>query len=109
MNYMTSGTVTSPAEPVTMVRIANVAFVENTLIIRLTDGRALHLEMQEYAWLRWLLKATPEQRSLWTIVPSGGGVWWPELDEGIELQPLLDRQPLARINQAAPANGEHVR
>jgi hypothetical protein len=50
--------------------------------------------MSRYLWLNWLLKANLEQRNRWEIMPSGGGVWWDELDEGIELQPLLDLQPL---------------
>jgi hypothetical protein len=45
--------------------------------------------------MAWLRNASAEQRSRWEIVPSGGGVWWPELDEGIELQPLLDLQSLS--------------
>ena len=94
MNYTTYGTVSFPVEPMKIVQIANVAFADETVIIHLNDGRALHLAMPHYPWLRWLLSATPEQRSQWTIVPSGGGVWWPELDEGIELQHLLDLQPL---------------
>jgi hypothetical protein len=55
---------------------------------------AILLDMIKYRWLRWLLEAAPEKRSRWEIVPSGGGVWWTELDEGIELQPLFDLQPL---------------
>jgi hypothetical protein len=94
IKIMTYGTVTFPAEPANIVQIADVAFEDETLIIGLTDGRSLHLAMPHYAWLRWLLQATPEQRRQWTIVPSGGGVWWPELDEGIELKHLLDLQPL---------------
>lgn len=105
MNYMSFGTTTFPVEPMTIVRIAQVAFAEETLIIRLNDGRALHLEMAHYPWLHWLWQASPEQRSQWIIVPSGGGVWWSELDEGIELQHLLDLQPLVRVNQAATVNG----
>ena len=108
MSYMTSGIATFPVEPHSTVRIASVAFAEETLIIRLADGRALHLAMPDYAWLRWLWQATPEQRSQWTIVPSGGGVWWPDLDEGIELQHLLDRQPLVRTNQASTVAGDLV-
>lgn len=105
MNYMTSGIPTFPVEPITIVRIAQVAFAEETLIIRLNDGRALHLEMSHYPWLGWLWQASSEQRSQWIIVPSGGGVWWPELDEGIELQHLLDLQPLVRVNQTSIVNG----
>lgn len=94
MSYSTYGTNTLLAEPRKLVQIASIAFVNDTLILRLSDGRAIHVEMPRHSWLGWLHKATPEQRGRWEIVPSGGGVWWPELDEGIELQPLLDLQPL---------------
>ncbi|MCB0199582.1 MAG: DUF2442 domain-containing protein, partial [Anaerolineae bacterium] len=62
--------------------------------LRLSDGRILQLEMSQHPWLRWLLDATSEQRQQWEIVPSGGGAWWPELDDGVELQPLLDVKSL---------------
>ncbi len=94
MNYSTYGMGTLPAEAVKLVQIASVAFVDDMLALRLSDGRILQLDMRQHSWLRWLLEATPEQRELWEIVPSGGGVWWPELDEGVELQPLLDMQSL---------------
>lgn len=83
-----------PDESVKLVKIAGVVFVDDTLVLRLSDGRVLQLGMTQYEWLRWLLDATPEQRQYWEIVPSGGGVWWPELDEGVELQPLLNMQSL---------------
>lgn len=94
MSYSTYGTNISPAEPVKLVRIASVAFAGDTLLLHLSDGRTVQLEMHQYTWLRWLLQATPAQRNDWEIVPSGGGVWWPELDEGVELQPLLAMQSL---------------
>lgn len=94
MNYTISGMTTSPAESFETVRIADVLVETDNLILRLNDGRAILLDMRLYPWLQWLLNATPEQRRRWEIVPSGGSVWWTELDEGIELQPLLDMQPL---------------
>ncbi len=94
MNYMRYGTNTFPAESVTIVKIVNITFEQENVIIHLGDGRAIQLKISQYPWLRWLLNATPEQRKAWEIVPSGGGVWWSMLDEGIELQPLLDLQPL---------------
>jgi hypothetical protein len=93
MNYSTYGITTSQGE-LKLAQITRVGFIGDTLAIRLNDGRSIHLDMADYTWLAWLLKATPEQRSQWEIVPSGGGVWWAELDNGIELQPLLDMQPL---------------
>ncbi len=77
-----------------LITLIKVAFSVDTLMLRLSDGRVLQLEMSRLSWLRWLLDATPEQRQLWEIVPSGGGVWWPELDDGVELQPLLGVQSL---------------
>ncbi len=94
MSYTTYGTATFQVEPMKFVRVTSLSFAGETLIIRLNDGRAILLDMPQYSWLRWLLDATPQQRSCWEIVPSGCGVWWPELDNGIELQPLLDMQPL---------------
>ena len=94
MNSTTNGTATFPGNLANLTQIANVTFVEATLVIQLSDGRAIQLELARYSWLRWLLKATPEQRSRWEIVPTGGGVWWPDLDDGIELRPLLDMQSL---------------
>lgn len=94
MSYSTSGTLTFPGELTETVKINKVAFENDQIIIYLTDYRAIHLSMSQYPWLRWLRQATSEQRSHWEIVPSGGGVWWEELDEGIELQPLLDSKPL---------------
>jgi len=95
MSYSTYGTNTLPAEAVKLVQIASVVFAGDTLMLRLSDGRIVQLEMHQHAWLRWLLQATPEQRNDWEIVPSGGGVWWPNLDDGVELQPLLDMHSLS--------------
>lgn len=95
MNYSTFGTPTFQAEPIKFVRVADVSFQEKHITLTLTDGRAIQLNMTKFAWLAWLLNADQAQRSRWEIVPSGGGVWWPELDEGIELGPLLDLQSLS--------------
>ena len=101
MNSMTYGTSTSPAEliiPSSMAasaRIADIRVDQKSVTLYLDDGRAILLDLSRYDWLRWLYSATPEQQADWEIVPSGGGVWWLPLDNGIELQPLLDRQLLA--------------
>lgn len=94
MNSTSYGTAISPANVNDRVRIEHVAVVDDALIIDLNDGRVIQLQLARYMWLRWLFVANSEQRSRWEIVPSGGGVWWPDLDNGIELQPLLDMQPL---------------
>lgn len=82
------------ADSEVMTQVASVSIEQDTLTLRLSDGRCIQLEMRRYPWLAWLVAATSEQRSQWEVVPSGGGVWWPKLDDGVELQPLLDMQPL---------------
>ncbi|MFZ1755832.1 MAG: DUF2442 domain-containing protein, partial [Caldilineaceae bacterium] len=94
MSYSTYGMNTLPNEAVRLAQITNITFENDLMVVHLTDGRALQLDMNQHAWLRWLLNATPEQRQSWEIVPSGGGVWWPDLDDGVELQPLLDMQAM---------------
>ncbi len=94
MSDSTYGTNTLPTETVNLAKIASVTFESDLLMLCLSDGRTLQLDMHRYAWLRWLLNATSAQRKAWEIVPSGGGVWWLDLDDGVELQPLLDMQSM---------------
>jgi hypothetical protein len=44
--------------------------------------------------LKWLAKATPEQRAKWTIEPGGFAIYWEELDDGIEISHLLSMRAL---------------
>ncbi len=57
------------------------------LILKLTDGRRLLIPREELAELK---DATVEQASNITIVPTGSGVWWPQLDDGLYLPEFLD-------------------
>jgi hypothetical protein len=59
------------------------------LMLRLSDGRRLLIPREE---LDELKNATPEQASELFIVPSGTGVWWPQLDDGIYLPNLLEER-----------------
>ena len=77
----------------TKVSAVNVRFAEATLYIRLSDGREIGVPLDHY---KWLADATSEQKSHWTIEPTGFAVYWEELDDGIELVHLLDEHPLIR-------------
>jgi len=46
-------------------------------------------------WLKWLAQATPKQRANWSLEPGGYAIYWPDLDDGIEVCHLLDTQPIA--------------
>ena len=85
---------TSPDRATDQVRTAGVRFVEDTLIVQLSDGRELSVPLNRSDWLKWLRDATPEQRANWSIEPRGFAVYWEDLDDGIELNHLLSLQPI---------------
>jgi hypothetical protein len=72
-----------------------VRFIDNILLVSLSDGREVSLPIERIEWLNWLVKATPQQRSKWSIEPGGFAIYWDELDDGIEVRHLLGMQPLA--------------
>ena len=59
------------------------------LMLKLTDGRRLLIPREELGELK---NATPEQATELFIVPSGTGVWWPQLDDGIYLPDFLEHR-----------------
>ncbi len=73
----------------------DVKFINGALSITLNDGREINVPIEKVDWLSWLLNATAEQRSKWSIEPNGYAIYWEELDDGIEICHLLDMQPLA--------------
>ncbi len=60
----------------------------------LSDGRELSVPLDRVAWLRWLSKASREQRAKWSLEPDGFAIYWEELDDGFEISRLLAMQPL---------------
>ncbi len=78
-----------------IVRATNVRFVNDMLYVALGDGREVGLSFRKTAWLKWLARATPKQRSQWTIEPLGDAIYWNELDDGIEVCHLLVEQSVA--------------
>ncbi len=71
------------------VTAKNVFFEEDLLHIQLSDQREIIIPLEAIDWLNWLKKASPEQRSHWEIEPGGFAIYWPDLDDGIEIEHLL--------------------
>lgn len=86
---------TSPARASDEVGAASLRFADDTLILVLDDGRELSLPLARIPWLRWLHEATAVQRANWTLEPRGFAVYWPDLDDGIEIRHLLGLGRLA--------------
>jgi hypothetical protein len=71
-----------------------VRFDKNMLYVSLNDRREICLPFDRIDWLDWLAKATPEQRTNWSLESGGFAIYWDDLDDGIEVCHLLSMQPL---------------
>ncbi len=85
---------TSAAKPPIDVEAVDVFVDADRLRILLSDGRQVSVPLRTVPWLSWLAEATPEQRSNWAIEPGGFAVFWPDLDDGVEVGHLLERHAL---------------
>ena len=82
---------------VNQVKAQSVRFVDDDLVLELSESRQVWLPMNKIKWLDWLFKATPEQRSQWSILPHGYGVYWDMLDDGFEVEHALSQASLIPI------------
>jgi hypothetical protein len=80
---------TSAASVVAEAAATRVRFEGDRLTISLDDGRELSLDLDRIPWLRWLREAPPEQRGRWQVEPGGFAVYWPDLDDGLEVRHVL--------------------
>ena len=69
------------------VRAVKIWFDENDLWLELDDARKLSVPL---SYFPRLLHATPELRNQFEISGGGTGIHWPELDEDISVQGLLN-------------------
>ncbi len=71
-------------------RAKDVRFSTDTLSVDLMDGRTITVPLM---WYPRLFRATPEQRSNWTICGDGYGIHWPDIDEDLSTEGLLRGAP----------------
>ncbi|HET7462147.1 MAG TPA: DUF2442 domain-containing protein [Longimicrobium sp.] len=68
------------------------------LIVDLIDGRTISVPL---AWYPRLLHATPEQRANWQVAGAGFGIHWPDVDEDLSTEGLLQGLPAPRASFTA--------
>ncbi len=73
-------------------------FTEDEMIVRLKDGRTLHLPL---VWYPSLEQATPAERSRFEIIGDGEGFHWPDLDEDLSVLGFLQGIRLDNTPHAA--------
>jgi hypothetical protein len=64
----------------------SVSFSEDSLTVRLDDGRCLSVPL---AWYPRLLHGTVAERENYELIGEGEGIHWPQLDEDISVEGLL--------------------
>src|SRR6266498_3150127 len=88
----------------TETRIARVEVSDETITAHLADGRVISVPL---AWSWRLSDATPVQRANWRLIGDGHGVHWPDVDEDISAEGMLNGIPGPRPSDrraAAPPN-----
>jgi hypothetical protein len=78
------------AKPVRDVAATAVRFTGERMIVTLSDNRELSLDVGSVPWLSFLRDASGGVRNNWKIEPRGFAVYWPDLDDGLEIAHLLD-------------------
>jgi hypothetical protein len=81
------------SEPKAGERILDVHVTEDTISVDLYDGRTITAPL---AWFPRLLHATPEERVNWRVAGAGYGIHWPDIDEDLSTQGLLQGAPAPR-------------
>ena len=83
---------TSTAESPPTVGAIDVKFEGDVVTFVLSDARSLVVDLRRVAWLSWLLNAPGTKREAFVLEQPGGfAVYWPELDDGVEVAHLLSR------------------
>lgn len=80
-------------------RIARVEVSDETITAHLTDGRIISVPL---AWSWRLSDATAAQRAHWELIGGGHGVHWPDVDEDISAEGMLNGIPARRLARRTP-------
>ena len=74
-------------------RIADLQVTASEITAFLVDGRNVSVRL---AWSWRLSDATPAQRNHWELIGDGIGVHWPDVDEDISIEGMLQGAPAPR-------------
>ncbi len=78
-------------------RVSDVEVSEDTLSVRLMDGRTISVPL---VWYPRLLNANEAQRRNWRVIGGGYGIHWEDVDEDLSTEGLLRGAPAPRLTTA---------
>ncbi len=73
-----------------LVKAQAVMVIENKLVVDLIDGRTISVPL---TWFPRLVHGTPKECNHWRWIAQGRGIHWPDLDEDISIEHLLEGKP----------------
>ena len=76
----------SSSRPSVDPRAVVVDVDDDALSVELADGRRLSVPL---VWFPRLLHARAEQRRNWRLIGDGRGIHWPDIDEDLSVEGLL--------------------
>jgi hypothetical protein len=79
------------------IRARDVRVTEDSLTVRLVDGRSISAPLE---WYPRLHRATPEERANWRLIGDGHGIHWPDVDEDISTIMLIEGLPSVEYTRA---------
>lgn len=81
------------AAPIVEPRIADLRVTESEITAYLVDGRTVSVPL---VWSWRLSEATAAQRDHWALIGDGTCVHWPDIDEDISIDGMLQGAPAPR-------------
>ena len=76
----------SSANKVSQARAVDLSITADTLSVSLADGRTITVPLR---WYPRLEHGTPAEQGRWELIGTGVGIHWPDLDEDISVESLL--------------------
>ena len=68
----------------------NITVTDDTLAVDLADGRTISVPL---VWYPRLLHGSERERNNWRFIGDKEGIHWPDLDEDISIENLLEGKP----------------
>lgn len=80
---------TSRAEQ-SLLSAVGVRVEDDGLAVDLSDGRTVTVPL---GWYPRLANGTPRERRNWRLIGTGEGIHWPDLDEDLSVEGILEGHP----------------
>jgi hypothetical protein len=85
-------------DPKETLRASELHVSENELEVLLMDGRRITIPL---VWFPKILHATKEQRNHWEFLGDGEGIHWPDIDEDLSINGLVQGIKAPKLKESS--------